>query len=83
MCGFFVYFVGRSNRTRHDSLPAYVTAQNIESQYLHHQLFPLSRGAAHTFAWLEEELYALDEVIAFASKRLDGAADVLEQEFFR
>lgn len=44
---------------------------------------PPSRGAGHTFAWLEEELYALDEVVAFASKRLEGAADVLEQEFFR
>lgn len=46
-------------------------------------IHPPSRGSRHTFAWLEEELYALDEVVAFASKRLEGAADVLEQEFFR
>lgn len=44
---------------------------------------PERRGSGHTFAWLEEELYALDELVAFASKRLEGAADVLEQEFFR
>ena len=43
----------------------------------------MSSGSAHTFAWLEEELYALDEVVSFASKRLSGAADVLEQEFYR
>lgn len=43
----------------------------------------LSRGARYTFAWLEVELHALDEVVAFASKRKESAADVLEQEFFR
>lgn len=43
----------------------------------------MTRGSRHTFAWLEEELYVLDEVVAFATKKLEGAADVLEQEFFR
>lgn len=47
------------------------------------QLYPNSRGAEHTFAWLEEELYAVNAVVSFASKRLEGAADVLEQEFYR
>eukprot|EP00904_Undaria_pinnatifida_P013562 jgi/Undpi1/9336/HiC_scaffold_26.g11794.m1 len=40
-------------------------------------------GADHTFAWLEEELYAVNDVVSFAEKRLEGAADVLEQEFYR
>lgn len=45
--------------------------------------FVESRGADHTFAWLEEELYAVNDVVSFAEKRLEGAADVLEQEFYR
>lgn len=47
------------------------------------KLASLFRGAGYTFAWLEEELYALDEVVDFASKKLETVADVLEQEFFR
>eukprot|EP00903_Cladosiphon_okamuranus_P017842 g16420.t1 len=62
----------------------YWTRAFIRQHYRRHAAQVATQGgSAHTFAWLEEEIYALDEVVAFASKRLEGVADVLEQEFFR
>ncbi|CAN0071015.1 unnamed protein product, partial [Ectocarpus sp. 12 AP-2014] len=62
----------------------YWTRAFIRQHYRRHAAHLARKaGSRHTFAWLEEELYVLDEVVAFATKKLDGAADVLEQEFFR
>ncbi|CAM9663007.1 unnamed protein product [Ectocarpus sp. 4 AP-2014] len=62
----------------------YWTRAFIRQHYRRHAAHLASKaGSRHTFAWLEEELYVLDEVVAFATQKLDGAADVLEQEFFR
>lgn len=41
------------------------------------------RGAECTLVWLEEERHAVDQVVSFASKRLEGAANESEQRFFR
>ena len=42
-----------------------------------------SRRAEHTLTWLGEELHAVNEVVAFASKRLKGVAEGVGQEFLR
>lgn len=41
------------------------------------------RGAECTLVWLEEERHAVDQVVSFASGRLEGVANESEQRFFR